>query len=441
MTTPSPVGEDFSREYARLRRQTFGLLYRPARRGPRAAVGLIIMHPNSNYLDHIGGPELARRGFHVLCMNGQYFNTRREYLIWEKVPLDVKSGVEHLRTLPGIETVVLVGHSGGGQLMPFYQNVAENGPDACRGGDRFVDCSDELAGLPPADGLVLLDAHHGYAANTLTALDPAVLDEARPNHIEPSLDAFNPANGYNPGGSRYTEDFRARYFRAQAERMLRLTERALARQRVIAAGTGVFPDDEPFLMARGQARLWQLDPSLLSRTRGAYPVLKANGSTVTEVPRCVRVAGVTPGGGGEPGLTPAVNASFHQGAVSYSVRSWLSGNALRVDAERYGATEDAITGIDWHSSNTSTPANLEGVRVPLLLVAMTGHYWMVSGELFFERAGSADKELVFVEGASHNITPCRACEQAPGQYGDTVKRTFDHVAGWLDRRFVHQSIA
>jgi hypothetical protein len=121
--------------------------------------------------------------------------------------------------------------------------------------------------------------------------------------------------------------------------------------------------------------------------------------------------------------------------VSYTVRSWLSGNALRVDPERYRVTEDVIEGIDWHSSNTSTPANLEGVHVPTLLLAMTGHYWMVSAELFLEHSASTDKQLVFVEGASHNITPCRACESTPGQYGDTVKRTFDYVAGWLDRRF------
>jgi hypothetical protein len=322
--------------------------------------------------------------------------------------------------------------------MPFYQNVAENGPDACRGGDRFVDCLDDLAGLPAADALVLLDAHHGYAANTLTALDPAVLDEDTPGVIDPSLDVFNPANGYSPSGSTYSAEFRARYFRAQAERMARLTSRALERRRAIAEGRGLFPDDEPFLLARAQARIWQLDPSLVAHTRGAYPILKSDGSTVVDVARSVRVAGVTPGGSGEPGLTPAVNASYAQGAVNYTVQSWLSSHALRVNPERYVVTEDGIDGIDWRSSNTSTPANLAGVRAPLLILAMTGHYWMVSAETFFERAASTDKELVFVEGASHNITPCTACATTPGEYGDTVKTTFDHVSAWLDQRFTRR---
>jgi hypothetical protein len=159
---------------------------------------------------------------------------------------------------------------------------------------------------------------------------------------------------------------------------------------------------------------------------------------VIDVPRSVRVAGVTASGGGEPGLTPAVNASYAQGAVTYTVQSWLSSHALRASPERYTVTEDGLDGIDWQSSNTSTPANLEGVRAPIAIVAMTGHYWMVSAEMFFERAGSPDKELVFVEGASHNITPCKPCETTPGEYGDTVKTTFDYVSTWLDQRFTRR---
>ena len=240
-----PAPDAVTREYVRLRPQTFGLLYSPSTLGPEAAVGLILMHPNADYLNHVGCTELAKRGFRVLCINGQYFNTRREYMIWEKVPLDLKPAVEYLRQLPGIQTVVLVGHSGGGQLMPFYQNVAENGVAACRGQGRFVDCPDELAGLPAADAVVLLDAHHGYSANTLTSLDPAIRDEATPNVIDPSLDVFSPQNGYDPAGGSYSSDFRRRYFRAQAERMLRLNDRALARRDAILQGRAYFRTTSP----------------------------------------------------------------------------------------------------------------------------------------------------------------------------------------------------
>lgn len=423
-------------EFVRLRPQTMGLLHHPPQVGPEASIGVIFMHPNSNFMTHIGLTELARRGFRALGVNGQYFNTNRETMIWERIPLDLKPAVEYLRTLPGIRRVVLVGHSGGGQLMPFYQNVAENGVDACRVAGRFAQGDDSLIGLPAADGLILLDAHHGYSANTLTSMDPSVIDEGAASIIDPTLDVFNPANGYDVAGSTYSESFRRRYFHAQAERMLRRNEAALARLMAIGRGEGHFPDDEPFPLARGQARIWQLDPRLVARTKGAYPILKADGSTVVDVPQSVRVAGVTPGSGGEPGLTAAQNASWARGAIAYSVKSWLSSNALRVDPDRYRISEDDIQGIDWYSSNTSTPANLEGVSVPLLIMAMTGHYWMVPGEIFHRHAASQDKQLVFVEGASHNITPCRACEQTPGQYGDTVKTTFDYAAQWLRERFL-----
>jgi pimeloyl-ACP methyl ester carboxylesterase len=412
-----------------------GLLHAPDELNAASSVGAIFMHPNSNYLTHLGCRELAQRGIRALGVNGRYFNTRRETMIWEQVPLDVKPAVEHLREQPGIKHVVLIGHSGGGQLMPFYQNVAENGATVTQAAGRFSEGGQDLDGLPAADGLVLLDAHHGYAANTLTSMDPAVIDEATPDRIDPMLDVFNPDNGYDPAGSRYDDGFKERYFRAQAERMVRLTERAQDRLAAIERGEGLYPDDEPFILARGQARIWQLDTRVVSRTRGAYPILRPDGSTIVDVPRSVRVAGVTPGSGGAAGLTSRQNASWSQGAIPYSVRSWLSSNAIRVAPERYGAGEDDVHGIDWHSSNTSTPMNLEGARAPLLIMAMTGHYWMVPGEIFLQHAASPDKELVFVEGASHNITPCAACEEFPGQYGDTVKRTFDYVAGWVMERF------
>ena len=413
-----------------------GLVYSPEQGKAEESVGVVFMHPNSNYMTHIGCSELASRGFRAMGVNGRYFNTNRETMIWEQVPLDVKLAVDYLRGLPGIKKVVLIGHSGGGQLMPFYQNVAESGAAAARVEGRFAQGGDELDGLPPADGLVLLDAHHGYAANTLTAMDPSVIDEDHPDRTDPSLDAFSPANGYDPVSSTYSDEFRHRYIRAQAERMLRLTERAQDRMALIQAGRGLFPDDEPFPLVRGQARLWQLDPRMIAHTRGAYPILRPDGSTIVDVPRSVRVAGVTPGSGGAAGLTAAQNASWAGGAIAYSVKTWLSTNAIRVDPDRYVIGEDDIQGIDWSSSNTSTPANLEGVRVPLLMVVMTGHYWMVPGEIFLQHAVSTDTQLVFVEGASHNITPCAACEEFSGQYGDTVKTTFDYVGRWLSERFV-----
>ena len=87
------------------------------------------------------------------------------------------------------------------------------------------------------------------------------------------------------------------------------------------------------------------------------------------------------------------------------------------------------------ASATSTPAHVKTITVPLLVMVMTGHYFIQSGELIMEKSGSADREMVGVEGASHGITPCEPCAKTKGQFGDTVKRTYDYLDGWLAKRF------
>src|ERR1700682_1768885 len=102
-----------------------GALSRPDS-GPAPHVGLLAMHRPANYLNHRACTELSRRGFLMLCMNTRYENN--EALVdFEKLPLDVKNGVDFLRRQSGITKVVLFAHSGGGPLMSLYQAVAENG--------------------------------------------------------------------------------------------------------------------------------------------------------------------------------------------------------------------------------------------------------------------------------------------------------------------------
>ena len=40
-----------------------------------------------------------------------------------------------------------------------------------------------------------------------------------------------------------------------------------------------------------------------------------------------------------------------------------------------------------------------------------------------------------IEGATHGIRPCAACEKTPGQYGNSVRNYFDYVAKWINARF------
>ena len=87
-------------------------LYRPDT-GPTPHVGVLVMHRTSNYLTHRACTELSRRGFMMLCMTTRFENNE-VFVDYEKLPLDVKTGVDYLRRQPGITKVLLFGHSGGG---------------------------------------------------------------------------------------------------------------------------------------------------------------------------------------------------------------------------------------------------------------------------------------------------------------------------------------
>src|SRR5260370_33688278 len=132
-------------------------------------------------------------------MNGRFLNQQGS-VIWDDLMLDVRAGVQYLRRQSAIKKVFLVGHSGGGAIMSYYQNVAENGVKVCQDPRRIVPCSDQLADLPKADGVILLDPIPGLAFSTLTQTDGAVIKEDQfgeitSSMVDPMLDVFSPANG------------------------------------------------------------------------------------------------------------------------------------------------------------------------------------------------------------------------------------------------------
>ena len=40
--------------------------------------------------------------------------------------------------------------------------------------------------------------------------------------------------------------------------------------------------------------------------------------------------------------------------------------------------------------------------------------------ILYDVAASEDKDFVVIEGATHGVIPCTACETSPGQYSNTV---------------------
>ncbi len=394
-----------------------GALYKPDS-GPAPHVAVLLIHRTGNFLSHIATTELARRGFLVLAMNPRSDNNEAA-VNFEDNALDVKSGIEFLRRQPGITKVILFGHSGGGPAMSFYQAVAETGPAYCQGPNKLVECGNNLAGLPKADGLILVDAHPGVSVNGLRSINAAVLDEHDPRKIDPALDPFNPANGYDPKAPHYSDAFRLKYFAAQAARMNRLIDAARARLAAMKAGTDPYPDDDVFPIIRGEgARLMEIDPSVHHSTKQPRKLIKNDGSIVTQIVESVRPVGR----GSE-----ALNAAFSTGTRLLTIRSFLSANAIRA--------KDSMDDIDWCSSNNSTPCALKNISVPLLITAMGAHYFIRDNEIHFDVAASKDKDFVVIEGATHGIRPCTACERTPGQYSNSVKNFFDYVQHWMTARY------
>jgi hypothetical protein len=172
---------------------TKGALYLPdPAKFPKPHVGVVVIHRNSNFLSHISTRELPARGFIVLAMNPRCDNNEAACAPWEDNALDVKQGVLYLRKEPGITKVVLLGHSGGGPTMSFYEAVAEHGVAFCQQPEKLIKCGNGLAGLPRADGIVLMDAHPGNGINAVRSLNPAVSndDAVLRRNEDPKIDRF-----------------------------------------------------------------------------------------------------------------------------------------------------------------------------------------------------------------------------------------------------------
>lgn len=404
-----------------------GVFYEPVQPGEKAQIAIFVMHAEGDYLRFSACTELAQRGYRVLCANNTTPKGMTSLdLSLDRILLDAKLGVAYLRTLPEVKKVVLFGHSGGGAMMAAYQDIAENGVQACQGPEKIYKCSNRLAGLPPADGVMLIDANWGMATMMLFSIDPAVTDETNGHSIDERLNLFNPKNGYNRQGSNYSAEFIEKFQRGVSQRNNRIIQAAQERLAKIEAGQGNFTDDEPFTVPGAvlfgfNNKLFAEDTRLMSHTQKAWPLLHADGSITNEIVHSVR----RPEGFSTTGSL--------NGAVRGTVRTFLNTFAVRTTAD-YGFDEDSVRGIDWSSSVSTTPGAAAGIHAPLLTMGMTGHWEYLAAETIYNMAPSHDKSIAFVEGASHMYTPCKQCETTPGQFGDTVKTLYNYVDGWLSQK-------
>ncbi|HUO21736.1 MAG TPA: hypothetical protein VMU59_04405 [Caulobacteraceae bacterium] len=431
-TQEPPLDPSIKTTFVHLGNGEPGVLYEPVAPGPKAQIAVFVMHSAGDYLTHSACTNLSKRGYRVLCANNTTsksgeFNDG----ILDSVLLQAKAAIVYLRKYPGVKKIVLWGHSGGATIMTAYQDIAENGVKVCQDAAKIHKCPDSLANMPPADGVILGDANWGLAPITVIGIDPAVSDDDGMT-LNPDLDMFNPKNGFKPDGSHYSPEFVRKFQAAEAKRYNSLVKLAQARLALIEAGKGHYADDEPFIIAGAsftENKLYAQDMGLMAHTAKAWPLLHPDGSITTEIVHSVRT----------PTLTENPSHNYMGAALKTTVRSFLMTYAIRVDDDFGYGEGDAIRGIEWTSSYASNPGNAEGITVPFLTLGMTGSYESATAETIHEHLKSADKTLVYVEGASHGYPACKSCEKTPGQYGDTVKTIYDYADGWLskDGRFLN----
>ncbi len=230
-----------------------GLYHHPP--GLKPKVAMIATHYQIDFSEHYLADHMAARGIGFLGWNTRFRGFESSFLL-DHALVDIGVGVRWLREAAGVDTIVLLGNSGGGSLMAAYQSQAVEPNVVPLPGMRPAAGCDDLS---PADGYVASAAHPGRP-DVLTAwMDGAVVDENDPVASVPELDLFDGRNG-----PPFTPDFVARYRAAQEARNHAITDWAEAElNRVRAAGFS----DRPFTVMRTWADPRMVDPSIEPTSR------------------------------------------------------------------------------------------------------------------------------------------------------------------------------
>lgn len=271
-----------------------GLYHRGAGRKPKVA--MIATHYQIDFSEHYLADYMAARGVGFLGWNTRFRGFESSFLL-DHALVDIGVGVRWLREVQGVDTVVLLGNSGGGSLMAAYQSQAVEPNVSPLEGMRPAAGLTELI---PADGYVATAAHPGRP-DVLTAwMDAAVVDESDAVATDADLDLFDERNG-----PPYSPEFIARYRDAQTARNHAITEWAEQElKRVRAAGFS----DRPFTVMRTWADPRMVDPSL-------EPTKRRPNTCYAGVPA-------------------KANRSAHGIAAACTLRNWLGMWSLRLAQTR-----------------------------------------------------------------------------------------------------------
>ena len=357
-----------------------------------------IMHPREFMACHYFVPDIVGAGFAAWSQSprsvGNDLRLEHEFALF-----DVAAGLKFLRE-SGFRNIVLLGNSGGSGLFSFY--VQQSGlPGEQRIARTPGGRPTNLAALdmPKVDGMIFVAPHPGQGALLLQCIDPSVSDEVDPLSVDPSLDPFDPLNGFAgpPQSSRYSPEFIARYRAAQIARVQRLdetarqliSERLAARQRTKAGGN---LDDRRRAGHSAIMTIWRTDADLRNYDLTLDPSDRPYGSLW----------------GKDPFTSNLGSVGF---ARLCSPESWLS----------------TWSGL---SSNATLAKTASSIIQPTLLVEYTGDPACFPSVVrgIYETIGASDKRHERVRGDHHG----RALRQ-----GEEAGR---YVAGrllqdWLREKF------
>lgn len=429
---------DVEETYVQLDSHVPGVLYEPTEETDRSHIIFVIMHSYSDYTTHDATRLAHVHGYRTLGTDpiaSRVRTERGQFHLHNTLP-DLDKAIRFACNIPEVDTIIHYSASAGPQLTALYQNIAENGLEVGQDDEKLLPLPDELeeeAEFLPADGMVLWDPTLGDAAKGLVDLGPQVVDPENPQKREPELDMLNPENGYNPNNpdepSSYSDEFLERFYEGQAERMNGMIEENLETLQKIEDGDWRFPDDDQFILLDTRSRVFRPDPSILAHTQDEHELLHAEDSEVSdELVTEEQVDSIRDVR--EPDYEPPFTYIGDE-TEPQSVRRFLSTRAIRpTSVDDYRLTESTIEGINWNSSNAQVAGNLETVSIPLYMQSGTGHYFVVSAETSFNHAGSSDKTLHYIEGATHGRSPIEP------EYGDTLKRHLDSIDEWTADRFL-----
>jgi pimeloyl-ACP methyl ester carboxylesterase len=399
-TLPSGVTQEIIPLQAEDLGASRGILY--TRGGEKTVV--CFMHPRADMSRHYAMPALLEAGYATFGHQNRWLNNDIA-CIHEMLLVDIAAGVRFLKEVKGFEHVILFGNSGGGSLYAFYQAQAATPPPGRLTDTPAGDPYDlNRFQMPPADGMAHFAVHLGEGVFLMDKIDPSVTDESDLLSCDPTLDMYNPANGFRepPQPSTYSAEFLLSYRAAQHARVARLD--AIARSYL--AEQRYFQE----LMQQPEFKKLPLERRQFINRRAVMGPYMTIYRTEADPAYC--------------------DLSLHASHSTRAVGSLISArpdlmNYMEGGFGRYQTPRAWLSTWSGLSSRAAIPANLPQITIPTLVMAFTGDNacFPDDSEAMYQQSPAQDKQLKHVD-ADHFGLPLKGREQALRQ-----------VVEWLRERF------